>query len=390
MSNREGSVLMMRTNARSGWILPALAMGVLLLSGCAESDAGGDDEGPVAVNVRPVASQTLARTIRGIGTLEALSEVALRPEVAGRVIEVAFEEGAPVEPGDLLYELDQRQIRQQVRAREAELSAAEARLQEAERRAQRFERLVETEAVARDDYESAQANYAQAEAEVGRIEAELERTREQLEDTTIEAPFAGQITESHVDAGDYVTVGEHLATLYRTDVLEISFSVPGRYMGQVTLAQPVTLRVAAYPGETFEGQVNYVSPSINRQTRDFHVKGRIDNSDGRLMPGAFATAQVTIEVLQERAVVPEQSLVGTRKGYLVYVVDAEETARRRNVTTGLRKTGVVEIRDGLEPGERVIVAGQMKVSDGSAVDVRAEEVSAAGSELQPSGVTKAE
>ena len=148
--------------------------------------------------------------------------------------------------------------------------------------------------------------------------------------------------------------------------MEIAFTLPERFMGRVRSRQELAVRVSAYPDRRFEGEVYFVSPQVDESTRDFLVKATVKNAEGLLKPGAFGTAVVTLDVRERRLVIPEEALVATRTGYLVFVVE-DQTARRRDVQIGLRQAGVVEIREGLEPGERVVRTGHMNLSDGTRV-----------------------
>jgi len=190
------------------------------------------------------------------------------------------------------------------------------------------------------------------------------------------------MSERHIDVGDYVQAGDHVATLHRTSQMEIVFSVPERFMGRVKRDQPVAVTVAAFPEREFAGQVCFVSPQIDETTRDFLVKATVGGPDGLLKPGAFGTAVVTIDVREQVPVVPEGALVATRTGYIAFIVNGQ-TARRREVQVGLREAGRVEIRSGLQPGEPVVIEGQMNVSDGTLVRL-VEADNGAGAQEPPS------
>jgi len=351
----------------------ALLLGAALLAGCGSSvseNAESAANAPTPVTVAPVQLRALEQTERGIGTLQAKAQVELRPEVAGRINKLSFKEGSFVEQGQLLVALNDRKIRQQVEARKAELAAARATLQEAKDRYQRYQSLVKTNAVSKDEFQTTRTNFETAKARVNRLQAQLARAKERLGDTTLEAPFDGMISETEMDVGDYAAVGDHLATLYRTDVMETSFTLPEKYMGRVEQGQPVTFEVAAYPDRQFKGQVTYVSPSVNEQTRDFRIKAEVLNNENLLKPGAFTTAVLTIGVRKNRPVIPEEALVATRQGYIVFVVGPDSKARRQSVKIGLRNPGLVEIRKGLESGDRVVRTGHTQLSDGATVKVK--------------------
>lgn len=334
-----------------------------VLGGCGESNTPVANESPaVPVRLADVESRTLRETVRGIGTLRAKQTVEVRPETSGTIHSRLFREGEQVAAGDVLFELDTRKLRQQLAAAEAALESAEARKDDAERRMRQTERLFRDQVATEDDLEEARNNLRAARSEVRRLESEKALMQERLEDARIKAPLTGIISEALVDPGDFVQAGEHLCTLYQTDVLEVDFSLPERHGGKVRVGQTVSLAVASHPDRTFTGQVIYVSPSISEQSRDFRVKAEVDNPSAHLKPGAFATAVLTIGLREDRPVIPEEALVATREGYFVFVAGPDNKAKRRKVTVGIRNTGVVEITSGLSPGERVIRSGHMRLS----------------------------
>ncbi|MEX2381116.1 MAG: efflux RND transporter periplasmic adaptor subunit [Opitutales bacterium] len=323
---------------------------------------------PVPVEVSEVGVMTLHETVRGIGTLRAPAEVVVSPESGGRVRTIHFEEGGFVETGEILVELEDEKLRSQIAAREAAVRSAEVRLANARRTFERQEELAQHGVVPEDELDRARAELDSAAADLERFEAELGLAQEQLNDMTIRAPFSGAISERLVNKGAYVAPGDSLARLYQTDPLEIAFSVPERFLGQVARGQEVRVTIAAYPDESFIGILNFVSPSIDESTRTLAIKAAIPNQDGRLSPGAFATAVVTVGERENAPVVPEESLVGTRTGYIIFVIE-DGIARLREVRTGLRRDGLVEITEGLQPGERVVRSGHMRLDAGSSVKI---------------------
>ncbi len=354
--------------------MAGIVVAAALLGGCGDDKAKGvspQGKRRVPVSVAQVQKETLEETVRGIGTLRAIEVVELRPEIAGTVVEILFEEGQEVKAEALLFTLDASKLQQEQAARRAELEAAQIRLSNAKRRFERFDSL-SAGAVSRDERDDVETFFQTAKADVDRLEAELARVAERLKDTRINAPFTGMISEHKVDVGDFVEVGDLMATLYRADELEVAFTVPERFMGRVKRGQPVEILVDAYPDHRFRADVTFVSPSVDERTRDFLVKAIVGNPERVLKPGAFATAVVTVATRENRPVIPESALVATRSGYIVFVV-RDGTAYRRDVGIGLRKPGVAEIREGLAAGETVVTAGQMNLSDGVGVTVRAKD-----------------
>jgi membrane fusion protein (multidrug efflux system) len=352
---------------RLALILMLLAVGCGAESSENASEKTGDDPGK-PVRVVEASSETLHRRIQAIGTLRSSETVGIASKVVGRVRRVAFEPGQRVDRGRTLFVLDSAQLEKRRQSAAAALSQARSRLETVAKNHQRMKELWSKDAISTQRYDQAKGDYQAARAEVRRLEAKLAVAEERLGETTIVAPMAGAITESRVDPGDLVRVGQKLAELHADDPLEIRFTVPEDRMNEVEKGQPVTLTVSAYPDRTFSGRIFYISPSIRASTRDFTVKASVDNTDHRLKPGLFAEVRVTVEVLENRPVIPEEALVAGREGYSVFVV-RDGRAHERGVQPGLRRLGRVEIADGLEVGERVVRQGQMDLTDGDAVRV---------------------
>ncbi|MBB5021564.1 efflux RND transporter periplasmic adaptor subunit [Desulfurispira natronophila] len=322
---------------------------------------------PIPVELDTVQTMDMERTIRGLGTLQARSEVTLRPEVAGRIESRHFREGSLVEAGDVLFKIDDEKLRLQYDARQAGVRATRAALQDARQNFERQQQLRERGVASQDELDRARTAYERATAELERMEAETAVTLAQLNDTTIVAPFTGIVAHRQVDTGTFVSTADSLVTIYKLDPIDITFSVPERHMGQVQEGQQVQVTVTAYPGEYFAGEVTYVSPAVSQASRTFLVKAELDNEEGRLKPGAFATAQVTVSSHRDRMVVPQEALVATRQGYSIFVVDEDSTAQRQEVSTGMRQGDLVEILEGLEPGQTIVRLGHMRLEDGNQV-----------------------
>jgi len=358
-------------------LLPALIAAILVVVVVLviwRRGAGPETETPMAtpagvpVEVVPVRTMTLDETVRGVGTLRASASVNLSSEIPGRVRSIDFEEGREVEEGQVLFQLDDERLRSQLEARQAALRAAQVRANNAERIFRRQEQLAGRGVVPEDDFDRARAEMESAVADVDRFAAELALMEEQLRDATIRAPFSGMISARQVDRGAFVGVGDVLARLYQVKPLEIVFTVPERYAGRVQRGQPVAVTVAAFPGDTFLGEVDYVSPALDEATRTLQVKAVVPNQDQRLSPGAFASAVVTLERHENQPVAPEEALVATRQGYMVFVIE-DGVAHGRQIRTGLRRNGMVEIVEGLAPGEQVVRSGHLRLSDGSRVEI---------------------
>ncbi|MEQ8993690.1 MAG: efflux RND transporter periplasmic adaptor subunit [Pseudomonadales bacterium] len=343
-------------------------MAVLVLMGCDGNDdaARGTNDRAVTVDATQVVTATLEEWVRGVGTVRALEQVTLRAETAGRIRAIHFEEGAVVEEGAVLFQLNDDRLQQQLLSQRAALRMAEIRAEEAERTLDRQRDLLARELVSQDEFDRMQANLDSARAEAERAAAEVAVIEEEIAEMRLAAPFPGVMSTREVDRGAYVGVGDALATLYRTDPMEAVFSVPERHLERLTQGQPVRLTVAAWPDEVFEGEVTFLSPAVDEATRTLTVRAEVPNPGRRLRPGHFAQASVQVAEHADRPVVPEEALVGTREGYMVFVV-ADDRAYGRDVSTGIRRNGRVEITSGLDVGEWVVRSGHLRLDDGDRV-----------------------
>lgn len=330
------------------------------------ADEKSDTETCVSVDMTTVETRDLQRIVGGIGTLEARQRVMIRPEVGGVIEAVHFEEGNAVEKNELLFSIDDDKIRDELDARQAGLEEAEANLENARLVYKRRQRLFKKDLGTEEARDQARARYQALSAQVKRIRAEIEGIRESLADTKIRAPFDGVAGERLMDPGELTEKGAPLVSMVETGQLKIAFTVPERYLGQVKAGQDVKLSVPAFPGETFSGSVYFISPQIQENTRSLLVKAHIKNSDMRLSPGGFAAVDLILQTLENRPVLPEEALVPTQGGYMVFVVK-DDHARGRDVGIGLRNPGIVEITEGLEPGETIVRAGHISVHEGAKV-----------------------
>lgn len=329
-----------------------------------------DQDRAVAVDIAPVAAIDLEDIIRGVGTLEAVQSVQIKPEVHGKILSNNFSEGDFVSQGQVLFRIDDEKIRNRMAVQRAALASTRTRLENLRRNYERVASLRERNMVSEDQYDAAKTELDAVSSDVERLEAELDLTRRELADTVIHAPFDGFISRQVVDPGTFVAAGEPLATVYETDLLRISFFIAEKYAARVSKGQEIYASVASFPDEIFEGQVQFISPVIDEGTRKFRVRADIENPGNRLMPGSFAKANLVLEIRPDRPVIPEQALVPTRDGYIVFVVDEEdEKAYMRPVKTGLRQPGLVEITDGLEKDDLIVIYGHMQLDDGSAVNI---------------------
>lgn len=294
----------------------------------------------------------LEATVEAVGTVLADASAVLRAEVPGQILERHFEEGELVSSGDPLFSIEATVL-------DAELNEARANVQQSQAAYTRAQELIKTKLVSATDYDTARANYNVAEARLNSAQARLDKT-------VIRAPFDGYVGLRRINVGDYATVGQELINVVRLDPLRVDFSVPETLLASIRPGQPIMVTVGAFPGEEFTGEISAIDPQIDVVGHSLSVRGRLPNADLKLRPGLFARVAVSLAVKADALMVPEGAIWPIGQQKTVYVIE-EGIAKRRNITLGVRKPGLVEVLSGLEAGDEIVVVGQMKLFDGAAV-----------------------
>lgn len=328
-----------------------LAVLAVLASGC-----GGEEEGnmarfgggPPPVVTEAVLLGDITDNYTALATARANEAIDVTPRISSVVSAIHFEEGQSVGEGEVLVELDSREIR-------ADLDLAEANLKERRSRYGRLETLAASQVVSEVELEEIQAQLQVAEAQVN-------SARARLEDTVIRAPFSGEVGLRRISIGGLVQPNTVITTLDDTSIMKIEFSVPEEYLAVMRKGLEIAAAAAAWPARAFTGAVTSVDSRVDPMTRSLAVVALMPNEDGALKPGMFL--QVDIFRRRENVVLaPEAALVPRQGRQYVYVV-AEGRAEERQVSLGSRRPGQVEIVGGLEPGEQIVTQGVQRIRDG--------------------------
>lgn len=291
--------------------------------------------------------------VAAVANLKAADAVELVAEASGRVVEFNLAPGQRILRGTLILRLDDRQAR-------ADVAVIEAELEDARKQLQRARSLRSSNSVA-------QSRVDELVTAVSVAEARLSAARVRLQNHSITAPFDGVAGLSDVGEGTYLQMGDVITTLDNTDRMELRFAIPERFLGQVRPGQAVCATSPAFPDIRFTGELVQLDSRVNELSRSLSARALIDNRDGRLRPGQFMSASLTL-AQREGLVIPEQAVM--IRGDDKYVFVAEDgVARRVSVQTGARLPGLVEVMDGLSPTDSVVVTGQDRLSTGERVEV---------------------
>ena len=314
--------------------------------------AGGPPAGfPTAVEVAAVKAVDFADEVTAVGTLKSSESVVLRPETAGRVAAIGFRDGALVGKGSVLITLD-------AAIQEAELAQARANLALARTTFQRNQELLARKFISQQALDSAAATLGVQEAAVQLAEAKLARTR-------IRAPFAGVVGLRNVSVGDFVKEGADLINIEDISSLRVDFRLPETTLGRLARGQQIEVNSDALPGRPFKATLDALDPQIDPNGRSVAARARLDNAAGALRPGMFVRVRLVFGQRQGALMVPEQAIVPGAQPAVFVVADGKATLKK--VRLGSRRTGEVEIAEGLSAGQLVVTAGQMKLREGANV-----------------------
>ncbi len=368
-----------------------------------ETTEAGAAPPPVAVASAAAVERPIRRFLEVTGTLAAQEEAEVAAEVQGRVVATPVERGTRVAEGDALIRIAAAEMEAQAAEAEAnaaqivgrlglsdgsdfavdkvpEVANARANLDLAEGDFTRAQMLFDRKLLSKADFDqrSAQAEVARRQYDIARngalqqyqallaARARVSLAKKALADTTVRSPFAGVVGQRLVSVGDYVARGTKIASVMRTNPLRVNLTVPEQYSAEVAVGRPVSLEVDAAPGQRFEGQVRYVSPALQTDSRTLVVEALVANDKGILKPGSFATARIEQATERPAVLVPAaavRTISGTSRVYVLMGDRVEE----RIVTVGQAVESLVEISTGLKTGENVATSNVEQLLDGARV-----------------------
>jgi RND family efflux transporter MFP subunit len=371
----------------------------------------------VDVTTAPAVVRQLPRFFEATGSLAADEQTDVAPAVAGKVVAVGVDLGSYVQRGAVLVRLDDRDARirlEQAQAqvtqaqaavrqaevrvglrpgqsfdveRVAEVGAARVALELAEKQLRRFERLIESGDVSRSSYDQQKAqrdqlqqqyeaartvasqNYAAvvtARAAVASARTQIETQRKAIADAVVMAPISGFVAERTADLGEYVTTASKVATIVRTNPLRLRIDIPEQTISVVQPGQGVSVNVSAYPDRAFSGRIARISPNVTATSRTLTVEAEIENNDGLLKPGQFATVRIQQATAAPAVLVPARAVHTEGASSHLFVIK-NGRAEMRLVQLGQTEGDLVEVRSGVAADEQVAVSNVELLSDGMAV-----------------------
>jgi multidrug efflux system membrane fusion protein len=323
------------------------------------------------VEVQPVEARDVEYVISSVGSVEAFEQVQITARVAGVVEAVRFSEGQVVKKGQVLAEIEPTRYSLAVEAAKAALARAEAMRSEAQAAAERRTSINAQSPglLPAEELEGAQARARTTVAESSSAKAALDQAELNLRDAYVRAPMEGVLQTRTVQTGQYVQPGAVLATLLRREPLLLRFTIPESDVGRVEPGMPARFTVRT-DGKSYTARITHVAAAAEAASRMVRVTAEVSGPEAQaLRPGAFATVTVPVDTSANAPVIPQTAVRPSERGFLAFVVE-DGKARERVVELGLRTAdGRVEVRQGVKPGEQLVVRGAEALRDGATVRI---------------------
>jgi multidrug efflux system membrane fusion protein len=318
---------------------------------------------PTVVSVAEAKSEVVPNLISAVGDLAAVHQVNVTSDVNGRITDIMFTAGATVKTGQPLVQLFDGPDQGDLASFKAQATVAQLNLD-------RAKQLAARQFGPQATVDTAQAAFDQAQAGIAKTEAVISQKQ-------VRAPFDGVLGTRRVEVGQYLTAGTQIVSLTDLSAVYANFTVTEKDSGKLQVGQIVRIKVDAYPGRIFEGKLTTIEPQISADTRNIRVQATIQNPDGILKPGMFATTTVVLPDKPAVITVPETAVDYTLYGDSVYLITEKKTddgktelsAVRTFVRTGDRINGRTVITQGLKAGDRIVAVGQLKLQSGALVSI---------------------
>ena len=312
------------------------------------------DKQPITVSGSVVHLQTFDNNLALSGSIEANEQVEIRSEVSGIVKNIYFQEGSNVTKGQVLFKVNDIELKAQL----AQAKTKESLASENERRAKL---LLQKEAISQEEYDVARADYQSAKAQSQLIQAQIEKT-------SVRAPFSGKIGLRSISPGTYVTPTLLVAKLVNSGQLKITFSIPEKYASQVKKNATITFKVTG-SNQSYSAKIYAIEPEVEIATRTLKVRALADNKEGKLLPGTFANVQLPLDIIKDAVVIPTEAIIPVQDGKKVFIAN-KGMAKEVMVETATRTDASILVLSGLKVGDTVLTSGVMSLKDEAPIVVK--------------------
>lgn len=307
-----------------------------------------------AVNGIVLKAQTFDNILSLSGSIEANEQVEIRSEVSGIVEGIYFKEGSNVSKGQLLFKVNDVELR-------AQLGQAKTKQGLASENERRAKLLLQKEAISQEEYDVAKADYKLAQAQVQLIQSQIAKT-------FVRAPFSGKIGLRSISQGTYITPSILVAKLFNISQLKITFSVPEKYVNQVKTNSNLSFTVAGST-EKYTAKIYAIEPEVQIATRTLQVRALAENKDNKLLPGTFANIELPLDIIKDAIVIPSEAIIPIQNGKKVFISNRGK-AKEIMVETATRTDASILVLSGLKTGDTLLTTGVMSLKEDDEVKVK--------------------
>ncbi len=288
------------------------------------------------------------------GSIEANEQIEIQSEVSGIVEGIYFNEGSYVNKGQVLFKVNDIELKAQLR----QAQTKEGLAGENERRAKL---LLQKEAISQEEFDVANADYASAKAQTQLIKAQISKT-------SVKAPFSGKIGLRSISPGTYITPTILVAKLVNTGKLKITFSIPEKYATEVNNGSSIDFTVSG-SNKVYKAKIYAIEPEVAVATRTLQIRAIADNIDGKLFPGTFADVKLPLNIIKDAIVVPSESIVPVQDGKKVFISNMGK-AKEVMVEATTRTDASILILSGLKAGDTLVTSGVMSLKNDAPIKVK--------------------
>lgn len=317
----------------------------------------GKDKQPITVSGTVVRLQTFDNNLALSGSIEANEQVEIRSEVSGIVKTIYFQEGSNVAKGQVLFKVNDIELKAQL----VQAKTKESLASENERRAKL---LLQKEAISQEEYEIASAEFRSLKAQTQLIEAQIAKT-------AIKAPFSGKIGLRNISVGAYITPTVLITKLISANQVKISFSIPEKYASEVENNSPIQFTIPNN-SEKYTAKIYAIEPEIETSTRTLKIRAIAANPNGKLLAGTFASIELPLKNIKGAIQIPSEAVVPVQNGKVVYIANNGK-AKEVKIETIARTDKDVIVTQGVKSGDTLLTSGVMALKDETEIKVKVKQ-----------------
>jgi multidrug efflux system membrane fusion protein len=352
-----------------------LSLAALAFAACRHEAPAAFERPPAPVAVAAAVTRDVPVYLDEVGRVTAREVVSVQPQISGRITRIHFADGANLRKGNLLFTIDPRPFQAQLDAAQATVAQAKAALDLARIQFDRASKLIESKAISQQEYDLKKNEVDVAAAQVEQSQAAVQTAKINLDYCFIRSPIDGRAGQRLVDQGNVVTANAgSLLTIQRLDPVYADFTVPENDLTAVQKnmsrgSLKVEVSLPDEPGDPRGGALTFLDNAVQGDTGTVKLRATIPNGDHRFWPGRFVRIRLVLDTLERAVLVPAAAPQTSAQGPFVYVVKDDSTAEQRTIAQGQRQGDLIVIRQGVKPGERIVINGQLGVTPGGKVKI---------------------